>query len=73
MANGGEQTEDTAEGLDLRPYLLRAAMERNGWSQAKLAKVAGTSQVTISRIVNGKGNVSDDLVARVLAVAEGQP
>ena len=61
--NGGADTLSDADRL-------RVALERNGWSQKRLAEAASTSQVTVSKIINGGSGVSAALVARVLAAAE---
>ena len=44
-----------------------------GWTQASLAERVGTSQANISRIVNRDiGNVSTDLLLRVVVVVGGK-
>jgi DNA-binding XRE family transcriptional regulator len=74
---GKPLVEATANGAEPEPIELdqriRAAMEAAGWSQAKLAKAAGTSQSTISKILNSKPGPSPatiNSVAKVLGLKE---
>lgn len=50
--------------------LIREEMDERGWSQQDLASVMGTSQVTVSQLLNAKRSVTPR-TAHALAAAFG--
>lgn len=51
--------------MDMMPQRIRSARKAKGWSQAELAKRAGTDQAHISRLENGEVGGSIDLITRI--------
>lgn len=61
---------------DGTPLAIRAAREERGWSQAELARRAGTSQQTVDRVERGEVSYSralPDLIAALDMSAEDRP
>lgn len=53
--------------------LVKRAREDIGISQAELAERAGTSQSALAAIENGKRNVSEELLQRLMKAADVRP
>jgi transcriptional regulator with XRE-family HTH domain len=49
-------------------YLIAAEIDATGWSQKRVAQLAGVSTKHLSMLVSGQGGMSLDTAARVLAV-----
>ncbi|HVI60107.1 MAG TPA: helix-turn-helix transcriptional regulator [Luteimonas sp.] len=49
------------------------ALVKAGWSEARIAKEAQTSQPTIHRVKNGHANVTFGLGLRLIRLAQGLP
>lgn len=54
----GDVTIKIEKSLSLLAKRIKALRTRRGWSQTQLAKVAGVSQDTVSRVETGKGDPS---------------
>ncbi len=59
-----EAEEELRPILDLAADVVRLRLER-GWSQAELARRAGTRQANISRLENGMGNPTLSFLQKV--------
>jgi HTH-type transcriptional regulator/antitoxin HigA len=63
----------TPERVPSPGELLRAELERRGWSQAKLALLCGVSMTTINRVISNRRGITPRLDAVLHRVLRSEP
>ena len=63
----------TPERVPSPGELLRAELERRGWSQAKLALLCGVSMTTINRVISNRRGITPRLDAVLHRVLGSEP
>lgn len=59
--------------MKLNVEYIKELMEKNGWSNNKLAIKAGVSRATIGRVLSGKRGTGKNVIAGIIKAFPNEP